>query len=53
MLGFIAGKVQGSDNLKHDYKSFYELSADDIDGNKVDFSEYKGKVVLVVNVASK
>lgn len=32
--------------------SFYGLKAVDIEGNKVDFSDHKGKVVLVVNVAS-
>jgi glutathione peroxidase len=34
-------------------KSFYDFKMKDIDGNEVDFSQYKGKKVLVVNVASK
>jgi glutathione peroxidase len=34
-------------------KSFYDFKLNDIDGNEVDFSQYKGKKVLVVNVASK
>lgn len=34
-------------------KSFLELSAPDAKKNVIDFSAYKGKVVLVVNVASK
>jgi glutathione peroxidase len=33
--------------------SFYDLSAQDIAGKKVHFSQYRGKVVLVVNTASK
>ena len=33
--------------------SFYELSAKDIDGNDVSFEKFKGKVVLVTNVACK
>lgn len=33
--------------------SFYDLSAESIDGEVVKLSEYKGKVLLVVNVASK
>lgn len=33
--------------------SFYQLSAVGNDGNEVDFDTYKGKVVLVVNTASK
>jgi len=34
-------------------KSFYELSYTDINGKSVSMSEYKGKYVLCVNVASK
>lgn len=34
-------------------KSFYDFKMNDIDGNEVDFSQYKGKKVLLVNVASK
>lgn len=34
-------------------KSFYDFKMKDIDGNDVDFNQYKGKKVLVVNVASK
>jgi len=34
-------------------KSFYDFKMKDIDGKIVDFSQYKGKKVLVVNVASK
>lgn len=34
-------------------KSFFELSANDISGKKIFFSQYRGKVVLVVNTASQ
>ena len=34
-------------------KSFYDFKMKDIDGNEVDFDQYKGKKVLIVNVASK
>jgi glutathione peroxidase-family protein len=34
-------------------KSFYDLSAVDIDGNDVKFDSFRGKVVVVVNVASE
>lgn len=34
-------------------KSFYDFKMKDIDGNEVDFNQYRGKKVLVVNVASK
>ena len=33
--------------------SFYDLKATDISGKEVSFSEYKNKVVLIVNTASK
>jgi glutathione peroxidase len=34
-------------------KEFHDFKVNDIDGNQVDLSKYKGKKVLVVNVASK
>ena len=34
-------------------KSFYTLSAKDIDGKIINFSKFKGKKLLIVNVASK
>ncbi len=34
-------------------KSFYDFTATDIDGKQVSMSQYKGKKVLVVNVASE
>jgi len=34
-------------------KSFYDYSVQDIDGNEISMSSFKGKKVLVVNVASK
>lgn len=34
-------------------KTFYSFSADSLVGKSVDMKEYKGKVVLVVNTASK
>lgn len=33
--------------------SFFDLVADDIDGNEVHFSDFKGKVTVIVNVASE
>lgn len=34
-------------------ESFYDLQAEDINGEMVDFSQFKGKKVLIVNTASK
>lgn len=33
-------------------KSFYDLSATDLQGEKVDFNNFRGRVVLIENVAS-
>jgi glutathione peroxidase-family protein len=32
---------------------FYDLAAKNIDGKEVEFKSFKGKAVLIVNVASK
>jgi glutathione peroxidase-family protein len=42
-----------SSSLPPNSANFYDLSATDITGKKVHFSQYRGKVVLVVNTASK
>ncbi|CAN5465684.1 hypothetical protein BH10ACI1_BH10ACI1_27300 [soil metagenome] len=34
-------------------KSIYEFTMKDIDGNDVKLDKYKGKVVMIVNTASK
>lgn len=34
-------------------KSFYDFKAKDIDGNEIEMKKYKGKKVLIVNVASE
>ncbi len=34
-------------------RSFYDLSVKTIDGKSCELSAYKGKVILIVNVASK
>ena len=54
-VGFAAedvtpGKAAMSDNMKADALSF---TMKDIDGKDVDLGQYRGKVVLIVNVASK
>ena len=34
-------------------KNFYDLKINSIDGNEINLSKFKGKTILVVNVASK
>ena len=41
------------DNLPFSDSDFYSLSAKDIDGNTINFEKYRGKKLLIVNVASK
>lgn len=41
------------DKMIANENDFYKLSANDIDGNIIDFSQFKGKKLLIVNVASK
>lgn len=46
VFGKSATKPEGKDTIT-------DFRAKDIDGNELDFSQYRGKVVLVVNIASK
>jgi glutathione peroxidase len=54
------GLMSAVDGLCHeptgstsDEKSIYDFKVKTIDGKEVDLSEYKGKTILIVNVASK
>lgn len=40
-------------NCETPYKSIYEINVKDIDGNLTSLSAYQGKVLLIVNTASK
>lgn len=37
----------------HDFASFHDITATDVDGNEVSMSTFKGKFCLVANVACK
>lgn len=50
--GSEGGAAGGSGDSK-DMQAFYALSANDIDGQPINFEQYRGKVVLVTNVASQ
>lgn len=45
--------LKSNEGDKMSAKSIYEFNAKSIDGKDVSLSEYKGKVLLIVNVASK
>jgi glutathione peroxidase len=49
------GTVKNQTQLNEDVmaKSFYDFKMKDLNGKEVDFSSFKGKKIMVVNVASK
>ncbi|MGD1840321.1 MAG: glutathione peroxidase [Thermonemataceae bacterium] len=49
----IKSKPENMSTTETSGKSFYDFTMTAIDGEKIDFSQYKGKKVLLVNVASK
>ena len=52
LLGLIMISFTGKVEAKYE-KLFFDLSIKSINNNVIDLSEYKGKTVLLVNVASK
>ncbi|MEI6167539.1 MAG: glutathione peroxidase [bacterium] len=50
---FLAGAVQAQQKETPTMSSIYDFSVKQIDGKAGSLSEYKGKVLLIVNVASK
>ncbi len=48
---FLSALMTFFSNSEND--SFYEFPVTDIDGNEMSLEKYKGKVILIVNVASK
>ena len=44
---------QPTETMSTDQNTLYDYVIEDIDGNKVPLDAYKGKVLLIVNVASK
>ncbi len=51
IIGFSYNLTLAKDDATNN--SIYDFKLKDIDGKIVDFSKYKGKVLLIVNVASK
>ena len=49
ILAGLGGGAYGAETVK----SIYDFTLQDIDGRDVSLAEYRGKVLLVVNVASK
>lgn len=49
----MAGILVATLSMSQTKKSFYDFKVKDIDGKEIDLKQYKGKKVLVVNVASE
>jgi len=49
----LAGSVQGGQKETNTVNSIYEFNVSRIDGTATNLVEYRGKVLLIVNVASK
>jgi len=46
-------EISESDNIIVNIKSIYDIEINDIDANKINLEDFKGKKILFVNVASK
>ena len=49
----IIGEGEHRYEVQHDFASFHDISAVDADGAEVKMSKFRGKTVLVCNVACK
>lgn len=47
-----AGQDSQHSSMAYIAKSFYDLSAIGLDGEKIDFNTFRGRAVLIENVAS-
>lgn len=54
LSAFLASKLSGSKNKQGPIAgSIYEFKVKSLDGKEIDFAQYKGKKLLIVNTASK
>src|ERR1019366_1086004 len=53
LFGSISPMSQGQEAGSDKKSSVYQFKATTIDGQKIDLAKYKGKVLLIVNVASE
>mmetsp|Transcript_9614 Transcript_9614/g.14451 ORF Transcript_9614/g.14451 Transcript_9614/m.14451 type:complete len:121 (+) Transcript_9614:163-525(+) len=51
MLSYLASKIHGKEN-PNTKENFYDLVDKNMDGEEVSMSDFKGSVLLLVNVAS-
>lgn len=53
LVAFLSGKLSASKKLNAVEGSIYDFKVNSIDGHEIDFAQYKGKSILIVNTASK
>jgi glutathione peroxidase len=53
LIAFLSEKLSPKKGLKPVSGSIYDFKAKALDGQEIDFSQYKGKNILIVNTASK
>jgi glutathione peroxidase len=53
LINFLYSKVSGPPKEEFADKSIYDLRLPDINGTEIDFHQFKGKKMLIVNTASK
>ena len=53
LIAFLSEKFSSKKDLKPVSGSIYDFKIKSLDGKEIDFSQYKGKNILIVNTASK
>jgi len=53
LIAFLSEKFSSKGELKPVSGSIYDFKIKSLDGKEIDFSQYKGKNILIVNTASK
>ncbi len=53
LVSFLSGKFSSNKDAQPVQGSIYDFVIPSIDGDQIDFSQYKGKKLLIVNTASK
>ena len=53
LIAFLSEKFSSKKGLKPVSGSIYDFKVKSLDGKEIDFSQYKGKNILIVNTASK
>jgi glutathione peroxidase len=53
LMSFFSSILSGPEKIRPVSGSIYDFKTNDLSGNEIEFSRYKGKALLIVNTASK